>query len=39
MEGQGNLTDYKSKRIFDKVNPITSLERKLNLLSAKYKRN
>ena len=39
MEGQGNLTDHKSKSILEKVNSITSLERKLNLLSAQYKRN
>ena len=29
MEGEGNLTDHKSKSILDKVNPITTLERKL----------
>ena len=34
----GNLTDHKSKSILDKVNTITSLERKLNLLSAQYKK-
>ena len=39
MEGWDNLTDHKSKSILDKVNPLTSLERKLNLLSAQYKRN
>ena len=39
MEGKGNLTHHKSKSILDKVNPITSLEKKLNLLSAQYKRN
>ena len=39
MEGYGNLTDHKSKSILDKINPITSFERKLNLLSAQYKRN
>ena len=39
MEGKGNLTDHKSKIKLDKVNLITSLERKLNLLSAQYKRN
>ena len=39
MEGYGNLTDHKSKSILDKVNPITSLERTLNLLSAQYKTN
>ena len=39
MEGKGNLTDHKSKSILDKVDSITSLERKLNLLSAQYKRN
>ena len=38
MEGYGNLTDHKSKSILDKVNPITSVERKLNLLSAQYKK-
>ena len=38
MEGKGNLTDHKSKSILDKVNPITPLERKLNLLSAQYKK-
>ena len=37
MEGQGNLTDHNSKSILDNVNPITSLERKFNLLSAQYK--
>ena len=37
-EGEGDLTDHKSKSILDKVNPITSLERKLNLLSAQYKK-
>ena len=39
MDGLGNLTDHKPKSILDKVNLITSLERKLNLLSAQYKRN
>ena len=39
MEGYGNLTDHKSKSILDQVNPITSLEKKLNLLSAQYERN
>ena len=39
MEGEGNLTDHKSKSLLDKVNPITLLDRKLNLLSAQYKRN
>ena len=39
MEGLDNLSDHKSKSMYDKVNPITSLERKLNLLSAQYKRN
>ena len=39
MEGLDNLTDHKSKSVLNKVNPITSLERRLNLLSAQYKRN
>ena len=39
MAGKGNLTDHKSKSILDKVNPITSLGKKLNLLSAQCKRN
>ena len=37
--GKGNLTDHKSKSILDKINPITPLERKSNLLPAQYKRN
>ena len=34
-----DFCDHKSKSILNKVNPITSLERKLNLISAQYKRN